>query len=151
MLISADHGQVEVDPETTIYLNLLPQSAQLQKLIKTNQKGDLLVPAGSCRDMFLYIKEGMLNEAQELLSKLLEGRAEVYQTSALINQDFFGPQPLSDTFLSRVGNLVILPYKNEAVWWYHKDKFEQKYYGHHGGLTREEMEIPLLLYVFPER
>jgi hypothetical protein len=32
----------------------------------------------------------------------------------------------------------------EAVWWYEKDKFEQRFYGHHGGLTPQEMEIPLL-------
>ena len=28
--------------------------------------------------------------------------------------------------------------------WYEPGKFEQKYYGHHGGLTPQEMEIPLL-------
>ena len=91
-----------------------------------------------------------LTEAQELLSKLLAGRAEVYQTSELIEQGLFGPPPVSSAFLARVGNLVILPHKHESVWWYQKGKFEQPYYGHHGGLTPEEVEIPLLLYAFPE-
>ena len=27
-------------------------------------------------------------------------------------------------------------------------RFEQKFYGHHGGLTPGEMEIPLLMYAF---
>jgi hypothetical protein len=49
--------------------------------------------------------------------------------------------------LSRLGNLVILPYEQESVWWYEKG-FEQKHYGHHGGLTPQEAEIPLLLYSF---
>ncbi len=44
-----------------------------------------------------------------------------------------------------MGNLVILAYKGESVWWYQKNRFEQKFYGHHGGLTKEEMEIPLIL------
>jgi hypothetical protein len=43
-----------------------------------------------------------------------------------------------------VGNLVVLAYRHESVWWYEKGKFEQHYYGHHGGLTPQEMEIPLL-------
>ena len=64
----------------------------------------------------------------------------------MIDQGYFGPSSMSDTFLSRVGNLVILPFAGESVWWYEKDRFEQKYRGHHGGLTRDEMEIPLMLY-----
>jgi len=39
---------------------------------------------------------------------------------------------------------VILSYRYESIWWYEKGKFEQKFYGHHGGLTPQEMEIPLL-------
>src|SRR3989338_3909233 len=47
---------------------------------------------------------------------------------------------LSKTFLDRVGNLVILCYSNQSVWWYEKDKFEIKYHGHHGSMTPDEME-----------
>jgi hypothetical protein len=47
--------------------------------------------------------------------------------------------------LTRVGNVVILPYQYETVWWYEGGKFEMHFQGHHGGLTPEEMEIPLLL------
>jgi len=39
----------------------------------------------------------------------------------------------------------VLSFEGEAVWWYEKDRFEQKFRGHHGGLTRGEMETPLLL------
>ncbi len=50
----------------------------------------------------------------------------------------------SGGFLAHAGDLVILPYRGESVWWYEKDKFEQKFRGHHGGLTKQELEIPLL-------
>jgi hypothetical protein len=46
--------------------------------------------------------------------------------------------------MGRVGNLVILPYAHETVWWYQKGRFEQNFYGSHGGLSREEMETLLL-------
>jgi hypothetical protein len=50
----------------------------------------------------------------------------------------------SERFLARVGNLVVLPFKGESCHYYERDRFENRYHGHHGGLTREEMEIPLL-------
>ena len=33
---------------------------------------------------------------------------------------------------------------HESVWWYERDRFDQHYFGHHGGLTRPEMETVLL-------
>lgn len=139
--VIADHGMVAVDPKTTIYLNT---ALPIEKHVKCNRKNELIAPAGSCRDFFLHIKEEDLLETKELLQKFLKGQAEVYLTDELIEQGLFGPLPLSAAFLSRVGNLVILPYAGEAVWWYEKHKFEQHFFGAHGGLTRHEMEIPFL-------
>ncbi len=142
-LMTADHGASEVDPQTTVFLNKGKQFKGVDHFIKRNQAGDLLVPAGSARDMFLYIKDELLDEAQDFLTKRLEGKAEVIKAEWLMENGYFGPE-ISPQFRARVGNLVILPYRYESVWWYEKDKFEQRFYGHHGGLTPQEMEIPLL-------
>lgn len=141
LLLTADHGQSEVSPKTTVYLNRAFPG--FEKFIKTTASGQLLVPGGSCRDMFLYIKDELLDEAQALLSEGLAGKADVVRTSDLIEAGYFGPQ-VTPRLRERMGNLVILSYRYESVWWYEKGKFEQKYYGHHGGLTPQEMEIPLL-------
>jgi predicted AlkP superfamily pyrophosphatase or phosphodiesterase len=142
-LLTADHGQVAIDPATTIYLN--QRFPQIQSYLMTNRAGQPLAPAGSSRDMFLHIKEPHLEEAHAFLRQALDGHAEVYRVRELIEQGFFGINPPSEAFLSRVGNLVILPYQRESVWWYEKGRFEQKYYGSHGGLTREEAETLLLV------
>ena len=144
-LMTADHGQVEVDPKTTIFLNTNPQFAGMERFLKTNRKGQLLVPAGSPRDMFLYIKDDLLEEAQYFLAPRLEGKADVIRTKFLIENGFFGAE-VSSRFRERAGNLVILPYRYESVWWYEKGKFEQRFYGHHGGLTPQEMETILHSY-----
>ena len=143
-LMTADHGASEVDPQTTTYLNTNPRFAGFEHFLKTNLKGQLLVPAGSARDMFLYIKDDLLDEAQSFLATRLEGKADVLRTESLIADGYFGTE-ISSRFRERVGNLVILSYRYESVWWYEKDKFEQKYYGHHGGLTPQEMET--ILYI----
>ncbi len=141
-LMTADHGQVDVSPKTTIYLNTDRRFKGLERFIKTNQSGQLLIPAGSARDMFLHIKDDLLDEAQAFLSKRLEGKADVVKVASLMEDGYFGTE-ISPRFRERVGNLVILPYPNESVWWYEKDRFEQRFYGHHGGLTAQEMETVL--------
>ena len=143
-LMTADHGQVAIDPMTTVYLNTHPAFSGVERFMKRNRGGHLLVPGGSCRDMFLYIQDDLLDKAQVFLAERLEGTAEVYRVADLIAAGFFGDAPPSKRFQARVGNLVILPYAGESVWWYEKGKFEQAFYGHHGGLTRDEMEIPLV-------
>jgi predicted AlkP superfamily pyrophosphatase or phosphodiesterase len=144
-LMTADHGQVEVDPQTTIFLNKNSQFAGVERFFKTNLKRQLLVPAGSPRDMFLYIKDDLLEEAQAFLASRLEGKADVVRSEWLMDNGYFGPD-VSSRLRERVGNLVILPYRYESVWWYEKGKFEQRFYGHHGGLTPEEMETVLYSY-----
>ena len=143
LIMSADHGQIEVDPTRTFFLNL--HVAGIERYLRTNQKGKLLVAAGSARDMFLYVKDEFIDEVLVLLQKQLAGWAEVYRTQELLAQHFFGLQKPSPVFLGRLGNLVILPYPNETVWWYEAGRFDMHFLGHHGGLTPEEMEIPLLL------
>jgi predicted AlkP superfamily pyrophosphatase or phosphodiesterase len=141
-LMTADHGASEVDPKTAVYLNMDPRFEGVERFLKSNRAGELLVPAGSARDMFLYIQDDLLDEAQAFLFKRLEGKAEVVKVSDLAEAGYFGPV-ISPAFRARAGNLVILPRRYESVWWYVKDKFEQKFRGHHGGLTPQEMEIPL--------
>ena len=142
LIVTADHGQVEVDPRTTMYLN--KQATSIEHFLQTNQSGRLLVPAGSARDMFLYVKAEYLDEALAHLQKQFEGKAEVYKTADLLAQRFFGSQEPSQQFLKRVGNLVILPYPGETAWWYEEGVFDMHFLGHHGGLTPQEMEIPFM-------
>jgi len=144
-LMTADHGVSEVDPKTTIFLNKEKLFKGVERFFKTNRNGESLVPAGSARDMFLYVRDELLDEAQEFLAKRLEGKAEVVKSTWLMENGYFGAE-ISPRFRARAGNLVILPYRYESVWWYEKDKFEQRFYGHHGGLTPQEMEIPLIQY-----
>lgn len=145
MLLSADHGQIEVDPATTIYLNRSPHFARLQPLLARNRRGQTLTPGGSARDVFLYTRPGLADEAASVLAQIVAGRADVRKTADLVAAGCFGPAPVSPRLSERLSELVILPHPGESVWWYEKDRFEQKFYGHHGGFTPQEMEIPLLL------
>jgi hypothetical protein len=140
LVLSADHGMASVFPKKTIYINL--ELPEITEWIKKNKDGALLVPAGSCRDFFLHIQDEFLETAFSSISRFLLGRAEVWRVSDLIDLGFFGQ--VSSRFLERVGNLVILPYEGEGVWWFENHKFRQNFHGAHGGLTPNEMDTIFL-------
>ena len=145
-VLSADHGQMRVEPEETFYINLQPEFQELRCYLRANRQGQVLTPGGSPRDAFLYVREEYVGRAQNLLRKMLGGRADVYRIEQLIDAGLFGTAEPSADFMKRVGNLVILPRGSGTVWWYEKKKFEMTLRGLHGGLSRDEMEIPLILY-----
>lgn len=141
ILLIADHGQVEVDPERTYYLNWrLPG---LENRLRTNDEGKVLRFGGSARDLFLYVRPEELNALQGELRERLIGRAEVWRVDDLIAQGIFGEVPADSPLRRRIGELAVLPYRDHSVYW-REGKFDMHFKGHHGGLTREEMEIPLI-------
>ncbi len=145
LLFTADHGMVPVDPKQTLFLNVL--DPELPRCIRKNRQGELLVPAGSCRDFFLHIEPTHLERSAQVLQEKLFGLAEVLPVSTLIAEGFFGSRPVSPRFLERVGNLVVLPYAGENVFWkFEGHRFQQHFHGAHGGLTPEEMTTILLFH-----
>ena len=48
---------------------------------------------------------------------------------------------------ARLANVAILPRYGEAVYWHEPGRFVQQLHGQHGGLSPQEMEIPLVAWV----
>lgn len=148
LILTADHGQDAITPSECIFVNQDARFAGVERFIKRNQQGQLLIPAGSARDMFAYIQSELLDEAYEFFATRLDGFATVYKTQELIDKGYFGPTAPSQRFLERVGNLLILPHEGNSVWWFEEESKGMPFFGHHGGLTPQEMEIPVCLYEF---
>lgn len=144
VLITADHGQMRVVPEQTIYVN--EHLPALEGMVRRGAGGLALAPAGSSRDLFLHIQPERVDDAVALLRSLpaLQGRAEVWTTRELAEAGLFGAT--SEAFWRRVGDVVVLPYEGQLVWWRDDSlpKNAQEFHGHHGGLSPQEMTIPLI-------
>jgi hypothetical protein len=145
LLVTADHGQTAVASEKAIYLD--ERLPQLAKWSRTTEEGWPLAPAGGPRDMFLYVRDSHLEEAESALRKTLRGEASVFRTSQLLAEGYFGPRP-SKRLEDRLGNLVVLPHGDGLVWWRGKGRYDLHYKGHHGGLSADEMETLLLAYAY---
>lgn len=147
-ILTADHGQMAVNPTQTVFVNVDRAFVGMERFLRRNRRGAIIGPGGSARDLFLYVKDELLNEAQSFFAERLAGIADVHLTQSFIDKGFFGPAPASPAFLNRVGNLLILPHSGQTVWWYEEGRYGMRYYGMHGGLSREEMEIPVCLVGF---
>jgi hypothetical protein len=144
LLITADHGHDVFDPEKTIYINkLIPD---FEKYLRRNSRNEPILPSGSAKDVFLHINPELLEEVRNKLEEVIDGLGEVHLSKDLLEQGFFGTTQPSERFKNIIGDLVLLPYSGQSIWWYQGEKYLKTSKGQHGGLSRYEMEIPLFAY-----
>jgi hypothetical protein len=140
LIATADHGQVPISPEKTIYLNRYRTVVSYLRRLKSG----LPIPAnGSARDVFLHVQQGKEEEVMELLAKGLKGRASIVRVRDAIEHGLFGLNKPCRRFRERVGSLIILPHGNRTVWYKDTPDYELDLRGQHGGLSKEEMMVPL--------
>ena len=142
-LLTADHGMAPVSPERTVYVDEL--WPELAGLLRTGADGLALAPAGSSRDLFLHVAPGRATDVRDGLASRLDGIAEAWLTADLVAAGLFGAA--GPKLLARLGEVAVLPHLGEAVYWCGGGRFQQTFLGQHGGLTPDEMEIPLVVFV----
>lgn len=139
LMATADHGQLDVDPERTMFLNRL---RRLSGSYAKSPAGKSILPSGGARDVFLHIEPNRLDDVELYLAKKLEGFASVVRSEAAIREGLFGLNRPRRRFTERIGNLIILPHRNETAWYRFREGRGFDLKGHHGGLTSDEMMIP---------
>jgi len=141
VMLTADHGMEGISPERSTYVNVV--WPELGEHLEVGADGKPLAPAGSCRDLFLHVLPERLDEVEARLGELLAGVADVRTVDALLDEGLFGPN-VTEALTSRLANLVVLPAPGEAAYWLEPGRFEQHFHGQHGGLSANEMQIPLV-------
>jgi len=139
LLVTADHGAINVNPAETTYLNYLPK---ILLNLKRGPDRKPIMPTGSPREVFLHIKKHKLQETKEWLTQKINGKAQVSETSEAVESGLFGSGVPSQGVLDRLGNLMILPYGNGTVWFESPGGCKLSYLGQHGGLSGQEMLVP---------
>ncbi|MDD3532057.1 MAG: alkaline phosphatase family protein [Candidatus Shapirobacteria bacterium] len=144
LLITADHGQTQVNPKETVYLN---RFQKLKNNLAKKDNGEPILATGGPRDVFLHLQKNQVNTTIEYLRKKLINRADIYSTKSILEQGWFGNQKPSIKFKERLGDILILPKENQTAW---LDNGEEKVnkLGHHGGISAAEMLIPLIAIPF---
>ena len=139
LLLTADHGGLNIDPRETTYLNCLPK-AILNLQVGKNRK--TILPIGGPRELFLHIKEEKLAETKDWLMQKIGDKAQIIETKEAAEKGLFGLGIPNNEVIERTGNLLILPYGNETVWFENSEDNKISFLGQHGGLHEEEMLVP---------
>jgi hypothetical protein len=84
-------------------------------------------------------------EVRDGLGERLGDLAEVVAVEELVAEGIIA-EP-SARLRRRLANVVVLPRHGEAVYWREPGRFDQHLHGQHGGLSPQEMEIPLAAWV----
>jgi len=139
LLLTADHGGVEVNPQESIYLGLNSEPRVNSQLGIGRKR---ILPTGSPRDVFLHINDQKLQQTKDALKQEIGDKAQIIETKKAVECGLFGLGKASETFLERAGNLLIMPYRKETVWFEHRSGRKINLLGQHGGLHPDEMLVP---------
>ena len=123
VLLTADHGQVDVDPDDVLWLDDLHPPL----------RGLPLRPAGSARDVFLHVPGEEVDATVEALAP----HAEVHRTADLLAEGAFGPE-VGPALLDRLASVCVLPPPGRMAWTRAAADRQLTFRGHHGGRTPEE-------------
>jgi predicted AlkP superfamily pyrophosphatase or phosphodiesterase len=142
LLVSADHGHVNIKREDIINLNKFPQ---LEENFAKGPTGKKILPTGSPHDVFLFIRPEKRDEIVHFLQRELEGKARVTTTENALAEGLFGINSVSEKFKRRIGNVIILPRAGSHVWYEFLDAAPFNMLGIHGGLSEQEMIVPFAI------
>ena len=135
LIITADHGFIDSSEECTIKLGDHPE------LYET-----LAMPlSGEPRVAYCYVKPGMATEFEKYVTENLKEYCDLYKSSDLIKKGFFGLYEPNKRLHQRTGDYTLIMKENYII---RETVSGQKYkelIGIHGGLTGEEMFVPLIV------
>ena len=122
VLLTADHGQIDVHPDRVDYLDQLWPELTDHLTHRA---------AGSCRDVFLHVNQHAVDHVIENLAPRLDGRAHVCRASDLFPDA--GPR-----LAARLADVAVLPADGRMAWLQATPSVEAWNLGQHGGRAARE-------------
>lgn len=135
LLATADHGEVDTDPETNVDLWEFPG---VRQRLARRPGGDPIPPVGGPRNVHLHVRDGEREALAADLERELD--ALVLSRDEYLEAGLFGDVEPSDAFARRAGDLLVVP-NERSVWWGGAPALE--FVGMHGGLHPREAIVPL--------
>jgi predicted AlkP superfamily pyrophosphatase or phosphodiesterase len=99
--------------------------------------------AGEPRVRYLYTSESKLEIVRERWLEFFNDRVEIFSRGEAITAGLFGGEVHPD-FIERIGDLIVIAKGSLILVEKARESLQIAMVGHHGGMTSDELEIPLL-------
>jgi len=134
LLLTADHGQVTTSARRSIILNR-----------RRMFKNCLTLPVcGEPRAAFCYVHPHKVKQFESYVRTNLKKYCTLHKTEELIRKHYFGLGKEHPRLHDRLGDYILLLKGNYAFFDFLADEEEGFLKGNHGGLSEEEMMVPLV-------
>jgi Type I phosphodiesterase / nucleotide pyrophosphatase len=144
LVLTADHGQVDVHPSRVDALDRL--WPELESTLQRDAHGRPVTPAGSARDVFLHVRPDRVEEAVGALNAALDGHGTAHATADLVAAGRFGE--VGPRLAQRLAAVCVLPAAGRMAWLASAPDVEQVFLGHHGGVHPDEAASFVATHVF---
>jgi hypothetical protein len=91
--------------------------------------------------MYLFIKPGQTSAVRNYFDLTWPGQFVFLDPSEAVARGLFGPGTPHPRLSDRLGDLIVVARNDAYLWWAEK---ENMLVGQHGGLSHDEMIVPLL-------
>jgi len=136
LIVTADHGQIATPSDQVVRL---PDHPDLWQTL-------LLPPAGESRASYLYVRPGQRDRLRGYVQEHLGDRFVLLDTERALEAGLWGsPRHIPATHRARLGDMVLIARQGSRLTTREKRNDRSTLRGHHGGLTAEEMLVPLLM------
>ncbi|MBN2459227.1 alkaline phosphatase family protein [Candidatus Woesearchaeota archaeon] len=135
IIITADHGQIDVPVKSRISLKDHPE------LAKT-----LALPlCGEPRAAYCYVHAPKAKQFEKYAKTKLKKCCWLFKSEDLISKNWFGLFKPNPKLLDRVGDYVLVMKKDYVIKDFLITEKEHFLLGNHGGVSRQEMLVPLIV------
>jgi predicted AlkP superfamily pyrophosphatase or phosphodiesterase len=134
LIVSADHGFIDSEPDRVIELDQHPELAET-----------LILPlCGERRAAYCYVHPEKTQRFERYVLSELAEYALLYKSEQLVEQGYFGLGVPHPRLQERIGHYTLIMKENYTLkdWLLGERRHTQV--GVHGGLSEAEMEVPLI-------
>lgn len=135
LLVTADHGFIDVDPADEVLVSDHPVLEQC-----------LLLPlCGERRVAYCYVEPGRQGEFERYVRDALADRVELVESARLLDEGWFGLGTPHPRLAERIGHYVFVMKGRSTIKDWILGERHHRHLGVHGGVSEEEMYVPLIM------
>ena len=135
VIVTADHGMIDSNTKS---LTELDEQSELVKMLAQPLCGER-------RAAYCYVNESQRNNFEAYIAEHLSNRAWLFKSEDLIAQGLFGRGQPNLHLRKRIGDYTLIMKENYTIKDWLPGEHRYRHIGTHGGMSLEEMYVPLIV------